>query len=69
MSAAAELIRELMEMVIRTHPHPKLFRESLDSGYCERMLTVIGADTFDPQKRVRLVIAAREYLQQNGGAR
>jgi hypothetical protein len=66
--SAAELIRELMELVIRTHPHPRLFRESLESGYCERMLTVIGPEVFDPQRRVRLVIAAREHLRQNAGA-
>jgi hypothetical protein len=57
-----ELIRDLMELAINTHPLPKSFRESLDSGYCERMLKVIGPEVFDPNKRVRLVLAARAYL-------
>jgi hypothetical protein len=58
-----ELISGFMDLAIKTHPSPKQFRESLDSGYCERMLDVLGPEVFDPNRRCRLVLAAREYLK------
>ncbi len=65
MATTVEVVRNLLDALIITHPRSEYFREMLADGSMDRRMEQIGADVFDPERRVRAAIAARDWLKLN----
>ena len=59
------LINDLLSVIIKTHPASEVFEIQLENGEIDRRGEVIGWSIFDPDKRVRIAIRARDYLKEH----
>jgi hypothetical protein len=59
-----EALKQLLFIVIKTHPHSTEFREQLHSGELERRLEIMGG-AFDPIGKVKAVLDAKAALAQS----